>query len=82
MILLVEYDRGTGKLVSSSEFDDSQRREAEALRLNTELELHRKGIDREVILLEASSKEALQRTHQRYFSNLVDILKSAAQQNR
>jgi len=77
MIFLIEYDRSEGQIVTFRDFDESQRREAEDSRLGMELDLNRKGIDHEVVLLEAASKDALQRTHQRYFADLIEILKSA-----
>ena len=81
MIFLIEYNRSEGQIVTSRDFDDSQRREAENARLEIELDLNRKGVDHEVVLLEAASKDALHRTHQRYFEDLTQILKSAGGQN-
>jgi len=81
MIFLIEYNRREGQIVTSCEFDDSQRREAENARLEIELDLNRRGVDHEVVLLEAASKDALHRTHQRYFEDLTQILKSAGGQN-
>src|SRR5438105_9323022 len=80
MIFLIEYNRSEGRLVTFRHFDDSQRPEAEDSRLAIELDLNRKGIDHEVVLLEAASKEALHRTHQRYFADLTQLLKSAGGQ--
>lgn len=77
MIFLIEYNRNEGRLVTLRDFDDSQRNEAEDSRLGIELDLKRKGIDHEVVLLDAASEHALHRTHQRYFSDLSEILKSA-----
>jgi len=81
MIFLIEYNRSKGSIVTFRDFDDSQRREAEDSRLGMELDLNRKGIDHEVVLLEAASKDALHRTHQRYFVDLTGLLKSAGGQN-
>ena len=81
MIFLIEYNRSEGSIVTFRDFDDSHRREAEDSRLGIELDLNRKGIDHEVVLLEAASKDALLRTHQRYFADLTQILKSAGGQN-
>lgn len=77
MIFLIEYDRSEGQIVASRDFDDSQRLEAENARLEIELDLNRKGVDHEVVLLEAESKDALLRTHRRYFEDLSQILSSA-----
>jgi hypothetical protein len=38
------------------------------------LELNRKGIDHEVVLLDAASEDALRMTHRRYFEDLRQIL--------
>jgi len=75
MIFLIEYNRSEGQIVNSRDFDDSQRREAEDARLKIELDLNSKGVDHEVVLLEAASKDALRRTHRRYFEGLRQILK-------
>jgi hypothetical protein len=74
MIFLIEYNRSEGRIVTFRDFDDSQRREAEDSRLGIELDLNRKGIDHEVVLLDAASEDALHRTHQRYFKDLRQIL--------
>ena len=81
MIFLIEYNRPNGSIVTFRDFDDSQRREAEDSRLEIELDLNRKGVEHEVVMLEADSRAALHRTHQRYFADLTQILKSAGGQN-
>ena len=78
MLFLIEYDRDRGQLVSLKEFDNSERQKADDTRLELELELNRQGIEREVVILEANSKEALRRTHRRYFEDLTELLNSAA----
>ena len=77
MIFLIEYDRPRGQIVTFKVFDDPDRAGAEHARLETELDLHRRRIQHEVVLLEASSEEALRRTHRRYFETPGEILKSA-----
>ena len=74
MIFLIEYNRSEGSIVTFRSFDDSQRREAENLRLEIELDLNRKEVGYEVVLLEAESEDALRLTHRRYFENLHQIL--------
>lgn len=74
MIFLIEYNRSEGSIVTFRDFDGSQRREAEDSRLGIELDLNRKGIDHEVVLLEAASEDALRLTHRRYFKDLRQIL--------
>ena len=74
MIFLIEYNRRKGSIVTFRDFDDSQRREAEDSRLEIELDLNRKGIDHEVVLMDAASDDALRLTHRRYFEDLRQIL--------
>lgn len=78
MIFLIGYNRSEGHIVTFRDFDDSQRREAEDSRLEIELDLNRKGVDHEVVLLEAESEDALRLTHRRYFEDLRQILKSGS----
>ncbi len=79
MIFLIEYDRKQGRIVASQNFEDTQRGEAVATRLELELDNNRKKIDHEVVLLEAASQEALERTHRRYFASLDDLRAAASQ---
>ena len=44
------------------------------MRLEIELDLNRKGVGDEVVLLEAASEHALRQTHRRYFEDLREIL--------
>lgn len=74
MIFLIEYDRDSGKMVTFRTFDDSEREIAESARLDLELELNRRGVEREVVILEAASEEAVRRTHRRYFETLEELL--------
>ncbi len=73
MIFLIEYDRGRGRLVRIEPFSDSARKRAEESRLNLELELNLKGIENEVVLVEAASEEVVRRTHSRYFETLAEL---------
>lgn len=73
MLFLVEYDRARGEIVSFRAFADAHRQEATDTRLELELDLHRRGIEREVVLLEAASEAALRRTHRRYFESLAEL---------
>ncbi len=77
MIFLIEYDRSKGRIVNFKDFDYAARSKAEKARLETELELNRRGVKHEVVLLEAASEDALRRTHRRYFEDLSQIVKSA-----
>jgi hypothetical protein len=73
MIFLVEYDRSHGEIVTLKRFPNSERRTAEDARLEIEVGLNRDEVDREVVILEAESEEALRRTHRRYFENLSEL---------
>ena len=76
MIFLIEYNRSEGSIVTFRNFDESQRREAEDSRLGIELDLNCRGIDHEVVLLDAASEAALRLTHRRYFEDLRQILEN------
>ncbi len=54
-------------------FEDAQRSDAEDIRLAVELDLRNRGVDHEVVLLEASDELALRRTHRRYFKKLSEM---------
>ena len=73
MLFLIEYDRSSGRIVSFRSFNDLEGEVAEDSRLQLELELNRLGTEREVVLLEAASEEALRRTHRRYFETLAEL---------
>jgi hypothetical protein len=81
MIFLIEYNRREGSIATFRKFDDLRRREAEDSRLEIEVDLNRKGVDHEVVLLEAVSEDMLRRTHRRYFEDLLQILKSGSGQD-
>ena len=76
MIFLIEYDRPRGRIVTFKAFDDSERQKAQDERLELELALHHSGTEREVVILEAASEEAIRRTHRRYFEDLAEIASS------
>ncbi len=78
MLFLIDYDRNRGRIVTFKTFDYSERQKAEDSRLEMELELNRLGTEREVILLEAATEEALRRTHRRYFEDLAELVNSPA----
>jgi hypothetical protein len=73
MMFLIEYDRARGEIVTLKTFSESERRIAEEARLEMEIGLNRDEVDREVVILEAESEEALRRTHRRYFENLTEL---------
>ncbi len=73
MLFLIEYNREKGKVIEISRFSDSERPAANAARLNLELELNQRGVEHEVVLLEAEDESALRRTHRRYFEDLLEL---------
>ena len=77
MIFLLEYQRSKGKLLTFKTFLDSELARAEQARIDLELELNEKGIDHEVVILEAASLTALRRTHRRYFETLDEIARAS-----
>lgn len=77
MVFLIEYDRSEGKIVLLKEYDDRNQSVAEADRLDLELSLQEIGDSHEVVLLQASSQQALRRTHARYFEDIVDLVRAS-----
>ena len=74
MIFLIEYDRRQGRMVMPMKrFGDSEWEKAANERLEIELDLNRRGVDHEVVLLEAASEAGLRRTHRRYFESVSQI---------
>jgi len=69
MYFLIEYDRSKGRIIRLESFKDSDKHEAENLRLKIELELKRKAVDHEVVILQAENKDALRQPHRRYFED-------------
>jgi hypothetical protein len=70
---LIQYDRPLGEIVTFKKFADSDRGVAEETRLEMEIGLNRDEVEREVVILEAESEEALRRTHRRYFESLTEL---------
>lgn len=73
MLFLIEYARSEGRIVSLKEFNHDDATVAAKFRLQLELDLNRRGIEREVVLLEAENEDALRRTHRRYFETLTQL---------
>jgi hypothetical protein len=76
MLFLIQYDRTRGTIVELREFEESQLKPAQDARLELELRLNRQGIQHEVVLLDAPSKEALRHTHSRYFEDVAEIART------
>ena len=77
MIFLIEYNRRKGEIVTYRTFEEEDRDTAADARLVIELDLNQRGLQHEVVLLEAESEAALHRTHRRYFENAGQIVKSS-----
>lgn len=73
MLFLIEYDRNQGRIVTLKSFADADKEQAEELRLELELNLNLRGVENEVVILEAATEEALRRTHRRYFEDLAEL---------
>ena len=73
MLFLIEYDRDKGKVIEMSRFTEYERQVANATRLELELKLNRRGVEHEIVLLEAEDERALRRTHRRYFEDLLEL---------
>ena len=69
---------GTTAAVSAPSMSEESKRDS---RLEIELDLNRKGVDHEVVLLEAASKDELRRTHRRYFGDFSQIQKAGIAQD-
>ena len=74
MLFLIEYARDQGRLLTFKGFRDDDSTSAEMARLELELELNRRRVEHEVVLLEAENEKALRRTHRRYFENLTELV--------
>jgi hypothetical protein len=74
MLFLIEYDRASGSIVTFERFDAAERKSVEDARLEMEIDLNRRGVEHEVVLLEAETEEALRRTHRRYFESLSELV--------
>ena len=78
MLFLIHYDRRAGHIVRLERFTNDQRELAAKTRLNLELELQGRCQNHEVVLLDATSEEALRKTHGRYFENVEGLLAAVA----
>jgi hypothetical protein len=78
MYFLIEYNRTEGCIVTMQSFSHTDREAAADARLELELHLNGKGIENEVVLLDAASEEAIRRTHRRYFEDLAELTRTLA----
>jgi hypothetical protein len=74
MLFLVEYARDQGQLVTFKAFTNEDSTLAKNARLELELDLNRRGLEHEVVILEAENEQALRRTHRRYFESLTELV--------
>jgi hypothetical protein len=81
MIFLIHYNRSEGRIVDLRVYDDLERKRALDHRLELELDLNRRKVDHEVVLLEATNEEAIRRTHRRYFEDPGQIVRSGTETN-
>jgi hypothetical protein len=79
VLFLIEYDRPRGSIVQLRKFDDAFPDNAEDVRLKLELDLKRRGVEHEVVLLDAPDEVALRRTHGRYFESVAELVRNSAQ---
>lgn len=77
MIFLIEYNRPKGRIITFTKFSNSDRVKAEKKRFELELDLNRKKVNHEVVLLEAATENLLRRTHRRYFETVSGIAGSS-----
>ena len=78
MLFLIEYDRRSGTLVQFRKLHESERQAAHDARLELELELNKRGVQHEVVILDAPNEETLRRTHGRYFKTLAELVEDLA----
>ena len=74
MIYLNESTRLEGRLVTLKVFAELEQSQTEELRLEHELDLNRKKLDHEVVLMDAGNEAARYRAHMRYFYHPRQIL--------
>ena len=73
MLFLFAYDRKRELTVTYRTFDSADRELAANARLDLELDLLKRGIDLEVVILEADDESILRTTHSRYFLNTPEL---------
>jgi hypothetical protein len=69
MLFLVHYDRKKSKVVSFKEYQDSQRPLAHQEHLALEMQHNVTDGTQEIVLLEASDKNQLRKTHPKYVTS-------------
>jgi hypothetical protein len=69
MIYLIHYLRNKNEIVSFQDYADSDFAQAQRDRLALELKFNTGDATREIVLLEAPTREQLKLTHAKYFEN-------------
>jgi hypothetical protein len=82
MIFLLLYDRAMARLIDVREYSDSDGQRAAAERLEAELDAQARGLDLEVVALEAASIGVLKETHRSYFSDLNAVIERLEDKGR
>ena len=73
MLFLIEYSRKASMIEKMQVFPDELLASVNELRLKLELHNRDRGVEHEVVVLEADSEHALRITHQRYFEDATAI---------
>jgi len=76
MIFLITYDRCNSKLEEVKTFTNDKIGDAENQRLKLELNNLKRGIDREVVILDALNENDLRKTHRRYFESMSELIEN------
>jgi hypothetical protein len=71
------YDRGRREVLALQEFPESDREVADAFRSAAQSRALRDDLDQEIVLFQAASREALERTHGSYFLSPKELLHRA-----
>lgn len=71
------YDRTQQKLLDVREFPEDDRALAEEFRFKAQRHSIQEGLDQEIVLFQAKSKGALQRTHGSYFFSESELIRRA-----
>lgn len=75
------YDRAGRRVTELREFSETDVEHARAFRLESQRQAIRENLDEEIVLFQATSEEALRRTHGSYFLSereLIDRMREAA----
>jgi hypothetical protein len=68
------YDRSRRELLDVQQFEDTDRASADTFRLQAQRKALDERLDQEIVLFQAQSREALERTHGSYFLSIHELL--------